>query len=110
MKGLGGGLGIVAVGLMSCGMMMAQSAGVGGEAGLPNAPVPQVESAPEVTLKGLPKAVLVDQKSIWTSPARIRTKDLVWLAPLAAATGVAIATESLHDELGGVAESELQCG
>lgn len=93
MKGLGGGLGIVAVGLMSCGMMMAQSAGVGGEAGLPNAPVPQVESAPEVTLKGLPKAVLVDQKSIWTSPARIRTKDLVWLAPLAAATGVAIATD-----------------
>jgi hypothetical protein len=52
-----------------------------------------VESAPEATLKGTPKAVLLDQKAIWTSPARLRRKDLIWLAPLAAATGVAIATD-----------------
>jgi hypothetical protein len=91
-KGLGKLVGVVALGLMSCGMMFAQTGG-GEVAGLTNAPVPQLESAPEVTLKGLPKAVVVDQKSIWTSPARIRRKDLVWLAPLAAATGVAIATD-----------------
>lgn len=93
MKGLGRRVGVVAVGLMSCGMMFAQTTGSAEGAGLPNAPVPQLESAPDVTLRGLPKAVLVDQKSIWTSPARIRRKDLVWLAPLAAATGVAIATD-----------------
>ena len=91
-KGLGGRLGVVAVGLMNCGMVFAQATG-SGDAGLPNAPVPQGESAPAVTVRGLPKAVLLDQKSIWTSPARIRRKDLVWLAPLAAATGVAIATD-----------------
>ena len=93
MKGLGRRLGVVAVGLISCGMMFAQTTGSGDDAALPNAPVPQVDGAPEVTLKGLPKAVLVDQKAIWTSPARIRRKDLIWLAPLAAATGVAIATD-----------------
>jgi membrane-associated phospholipid phosphatase len=92
-KGLSRAVGVVAVGLMSCGMMGAQTTGSGADAGLPNAPVPQVEGSPDVTLKGMPKAVLVDQKSIWTSPARIRRKDLVWLAPLAAATGVAIATD-----------------
>jgi membrane-associated phospholipid phosphatase len=74
-------------------MMFAQATGSGEDTGLPNAPVPQGESRAEVTLKGLPKAVLVDQKAIWTSPARIGRKDLVWLAPLAAATGVAIATD-----------------
>jgi len=30
---------------------------------------------------------------MWTSPAHIRGRDLIWLAPLAAATGVAIATD-----------------
>lgn len=93
-RGFGGVLsGVVAVGLMSCGTVFAQTVGVGGDAALPNAPVPQVESRPEVTVRGLPRAVLEDQKSIWTSPLRIRAKDLVWLAPLAAATGVAIATD-----------------
>jgi hypothetical protein len=56
---------------------------------LPNAPQPQ----PEVTLKDLPMNVVKDQGAIWTSPARIRLKDLDWLVPLAAATGTAIATD-----------------
>lgn len=45
-------------------------------------------------IRGMPKDLLHDQAGIWTSPARIRTKDLVWLAPLAAATAVSIATDS----------------
>lgn len=38
--------------------------------------------------------VLRDQVGIWTSPLHIRAHDLVWLLPLGAATGVAIATDS----------------
>ncbi len=50
--------------------------------------------APEVTVRALPKTVLQDQKAVWTSPARIRTHDLVWLVPLAGAAAAAIATDS----------------
>jgi hypothetical protein len=41
----------------------------------------------------MPKDILKDQVGIWTSPARIRSRDLVWLAPLAVATGVSIDTD-----------------
>ncbi len=56
----------------------------------PAAPVPQV-AAP--TLRTVPADLLHDQKAIWTSPARLRTHDLRWLLPLAAATGAGIATD-----------------
>lgn len=56
---------------------------------LPNAPKPQ----PEVTLRSLPGNLVSDQKAIWTSPAQIRIKDLNWLVPLGAFTGLAIATD-----------------
>lgn len=58
---------------------------------LPDAPQPA--AGQEVTLRGAPGDILHDQAVIWTSPARIRPHDLVWLAPLGAATGVAIATD-----------------
>lgn len=57
---------------------------------LPDAPQPQTQSA---TLRSAPGDILSDQAAIWTSPARLRLHDLVWLAPLGAATGVAIATD-----------------
>ena len=53
---------------------------------LPDAPEP-------VTLRGTPVRILKDQAAIWTSPAHIHKNDLVWLAPLAVATGVGIATD-----------------
>ncbi len=59
------------------------------QASLPNAP----EAQPDVTVKGLPLSVVKDQKAIWTSPAKIRVKDLDWLVPLGAVTGLAIATD-----------------
>lgn len=59
------------------------------ESSLPDAPRP---SQKEIIL-GMPKDILHDQAGIWTSPARIRTKDLVWLAPLAVAAGVSIAMD-----------------
>ena len=57
---------------------------------LPDAPSAQVP----VMEKGLPLAILKDQVGIWSSPARIRTHDLIWLLPLGAATGVTIATDT----------------
>lgn len=69
---------------------MAVSCGAQTQASLPDAPEPQ----PDVTtVKGFPVSVLKDQKAIWTSPAHIRVKDLDWLVPLAAVTGLAIATD-----------------
>jgi membrane-associated phospholipid phosphatase len=58
---------------------------------LPDAPRPQQEDT--VTLRGTPLRVLRDQGHIWTSPLRVKVHDLVWLAPLAVATGAAIATD-----------------
>ena len=59
------------------------------QTGLPEAPKPQ----PEVTMKSIPLNVVKDQGAIWMSPARIRIKDLDWLVPLGAVTGLAIATD-----------------
>ena len=58
---------------------------------LPDAPQP---SQKEIIL-GIPKDILHDQVGIWTSLARIRTRDLVWIAHLAVATGVRIATDRI---------------
>lgn len=72
------------------------------QAGLPNAPKPQ----DDVSVKALPLNVLKDQKPIWTSPAQIRVKDLDWLVPLAAVTGLAIATD--HDAMVHVVPKDAQ--
>lgn len=56
---------------------------------LPDAPTPQRT----VTLRTAPAHILHDQAAIWTSPARLRPHDLIWLAPLAAAEGAALATD-----------------
>ena len=58
---------------------------------LPDAPAPQSDNP--VTLRNSPSHILHDQAAIWTSPARIRTHDLVWLLPLAGAEAAAIATD-----------------
>ncbi len=56
---------------------------------LPNAPDPQ----PDVSIRNVPRFVLHDQEAIWTSPAHFKWKDLDWAVPLAAVTGIAIATD-----------------
>jgi len=60
---------------------------------LPDAPVPQPADKDAVTLRNLPVHILRDQAAIWRSPAYVRTHDLVWIVPLAAATGAGIATD-----------------
>jgi membrane-associated phospholipid phosphatase len=68
----------------------AQSPSAIAGATLPDAP----EARIPVTEKGLPLTILKDQIPIWSSPARIKTHDLIWLLPLGAATGVALSTDT----------------
>ncbi len=60
-------------------------------ASLPSAPDPQDS---ELTLRNMPRRLWQDQKAIWTSPARVSVHDLIWIVPLAAATGASIALDS----------------
>jgi membrane-associated phospholipid phosphatase len=66
---------------------------------LPDAPAPATAGPPAachggaVTLACLPRNFLCDQAAIWTSPARLRPRDIGWLAPLALASSAAIATD-----------------
>lgn len=71
---------------------MAQSANTI-SAALPDAPAPQTSAPGDVTVRNTPRNLLHDQEAIWTSPARMRTRDLEWLLPLATAAGVAFATD-----------------
>jgi membrane-associated phospholipid phosphatase len=57
---------------------------------LPEAPQEQRK----FTERDLPLAIMKDQLSIWTSPVRIRTHDLLWLLPLGAGIGVTLATDT----------------
>ena len=67
-----------------------QNASAAPEDAFPDAPEPHLS----VTERGLPLAILKDQIPIWTSPVRVRTRDLIWLLPLGAVTGVTLATDT----------------
>jgi membrane-associated phospholipid phosphatase len=54
---------------------------------------PKTQVPEDVTLAGTPKRILEDQKAIWTSPARLKPSDGIWLAPLGAATGLLIGSD-----------------
>lgn len=55
-------------------------------------PTPQASPKPSLE-KQFFKNILRDQQAIWTSPFRLRGKDIKWLAPLGAATAGLIATD-----------------
>ena len=61
---------------------------------LPDAPQAQTQDRDAATLRNLPRNVLQDQAAIWTSPLRINAHDMIWLLPLAAATGVTLSTDT----------------
>ena len=75
----------------ACATLLALTAGsfARAQGTLPDAPQPQ----PDVTLRDTPRNILHDQEAIWTSPAHLKIGDLEWLVPLAAGTGLAIATD-----------------
>jgi hypothetical protein len=56
---------------------------------VPNAPEPQKP----VSLREVPLSLLKDQGAIWSSPARVRDKDLGYLVPLGLVTAVVITTD-----------------
>jgi hypothetical protein len=68
---------------------------------LPETPQPQAanpglanpDGQETVTLRGTPKDILKEQEAIWTSPARIRDRDLAYMVPLGLATTVVITTD-----------------
>ena len=62
-------------------------------AALPEAPAPQTSAPDDVTVRNTPRNLLHDQGAIWSGPAHIRTRDLKWLLPLAAAAGAAFSTD-----------------
>jgi membrane-associated phospholipid phosphatase len=51
------------------------------------------EGTDPIKMSNTPVHIFKDQVAMWTSPARIRANDLVWLVPLAGATAAAIATD-----------------
>lgn len=62
----------------------------------PEAPQPQPKQVPagdQVTMLGIPRAVLHDQAAIWTSPIRIHDEDLVYLVPLGLTTALLMTTD-----------------
>ncbi len=77
--------------LMALTLPVAAQAAARRGAAVPDAPQPQERQA--VTIRSAPLDILRDQPVIWTSPARIRARDLKWLVPLTLATGAAIATD-----------------
>ena len=73
---------------------------------LPDAPNPQhaaaqpaaasnkPSSVEQPTLLGTPKRIVLDELHIITSPARLRSRDLIWLVPVAGATAASLATDT----------------
>jgi len=80
-----------------CAALLALSLGAEAKAApatpLPDAPQPHLQTKKPVTVRETPRNILRDQAAIWTSPARLRPRDLEWLGPLTLATGAAIATD-----------------
>ena len=69
-------------------------------AAMPDAPQPQSQNPladnadkDKVTLRATPLNILKDQEAVWTSPARIRDRDLAYLVPLGLATTVVMTTD-----------------
>ncbi len=48
----------------------------------------------QVTIGGFPKRILLDELAAFRSPAHLRTKDLVWLLPLAGASAASFAMDT----------------
>jgi len=72
-----------------------------GSSALPDNPKPrsghpsagQAGDQDAVTLRKIPVSILKDQEAIWTSPARIRERDLAYLIPLGLATTVTMTVD-----------------
>jgi membrane-associated phospholipid phosphatase len=59
----------------------------------PSVPATAAATPKDVTLGGMPKRLLSDQKAIWTSPLHLRPQDALWLVPLSVSTGLFIGSD-----------------
>lgn len=86
-------------------MLFAQTHAAFSQTALPDAPAPDIpatqqhlpiEDQPhsEVTVLGVPRHMAADAVHILISPSYLRTRDLVWLLPLAGAGAAAFATDT----------------
>ncbi len=93
---------VLGAALISAPSLLAESLQTADGNSLPDAPSAQTtvsstrnlssEGAP--TLLGTPKRIVVDEVHIITSPARLRTHDLIWLLPVAGAAAASLATDT----------------
>ena len=70
---------------------------------LPDAPQPQDDQPPAVTLRSTPRNILHDQAAVWTSPLRIRDSNA--LGPIALVLGTTLAITTDHQVM---SSSKLQ--
>jgi len=54
----------------------------------------QTSRPEEINLVGMPRRLLRDQEVIWTSPARLRPKDALWLVPFGITTGLLVGSDT----------------
>lgn len=94
-------MGFCFLALMCVSSLNAQSLQSDIDRGLPDAPSASMpiypskaQSSQDTSLRGFPKRFVLDELHIITSPARVRTEDLKWLAPLTAATAVSVGTDT----------------
>ena len=93
---------ILGAALTSAPTLPAQTSQAAESTSLPDAPSAQttapatrkVNPGDAPTLLGTPKRIVVDEVRIVTSPARLRTHDLIWLLPVAGATAASLATDT----------------
>lgn len=78
---------LLAFGILGCLKMTGQTSPPEKPSTLPAAPSPGTQSLqlelPPVTVKSLPRNLLIDQKLFWTTPFRMTQKQWQWTVPLA---------------------------
>jgi len=61
-------------------------------------PDSEFNAAPPWSFKGLGKEFLLDQKQIWTSPAKLQFSDVQWLVPLSGMTAGLFVTDASYSK------------
>src|SRR5690348_3110051 len=77
--------------LFFCGSIFAQQSPTVDTSAPATTPSDPAQSS--ASFRHLPKDLLTDQFSFWTSPRKFRSRDFSWFAPLALATTVTIASD-----------------
>ena len=69
---------------------------------------PPRDTPATISLRSLPKNVLLDQKAFWTMPTRFRARDSQWLLPAALVTAFAIGSDTALERRMPTSPSQLR--